>query len=218
VTENHQHQHELERFTQEFWDARYRTKESLWSGKPNAHLVAQAGDLAPGTVLDAGAGEGADAIWLAERGWRVTAVDISAVALERAAGHAAQAGEDVAGRITWRREDLLEWRPPERGYDLVTAHYLHLPSAGRQSLFRRLAVAVAAGGTLLIVAHHPSDLRTTVPRPQEPDLFFTGDDIVAQLDGQGWEIVTNVAAPRQVTDPDGRQVTIHDTVLRARRT
>jgi 2-polyprenyl-3-methyl-5-hydroxy-6-metoxy-1,4-benzoquinol methylase len=218
VTENHQHQHEPERFTQEFWDARYRTKESLWSGKPNAHLVAQAGDLAYGTALDAGAGEGADAIWLAGRGWRVTAVDISAVALERAAGHAAQAGDEVAGRITWRRENLLEWQPAERGYDLVAAHYLHLPSAGRQSLFRRLAAAVADGGTLLIVAHHPSDLRTTVPRPQEPDLFFTGDDIATQLDGQGWEIVTNVAAPRQVTDPDGRQVTIHDTVFRARRT
>jgi SAM-dependent methyltransferase len=218
VTENHRDQHEPERFTQEFWDARYRTKESLWSGKPNAHLVAQAGDLVPGTALDAGAGEGADAIWLAGRGWRVTAVDISAVALERAGGHAAQAGEEVAGRITWRRENLLEWQPPERGYDLVAAHYLHLPSAGRQSLFRRLAAAVADGGTLLIVAHHPSDLQTTVPRPQEPDLFFTGDDIAAQLDGQGWEIVTNVAAPRQVTDHDGRRVTIHDTVFRARRT
>ncbi|HEX8005784.1 MAG TPA: class I SAM-dependent methyltransferase [Trebonia sp.] len=217
MTENHQHQHEPERFTQEFWDARYQTKESLWSGKPNAHLVAQAEDLAPGTALDAGAGEGADAIWLAGRGWRVTAVDISAVALERAAGHAAQAGEEVAGRITWHREDLLEWRPPKRGYDLVAAHYLHLPSAGRQPLFRRLAAAVAEGGTLLIVAHHPSDLQTTVPRPQEPDLFFTGDDIAAQLDGQGWEIVTNVAAPRQVSDPDGHQVTIHDTVFRARR-
>lgn len=217
MTENHQHQHEPERFTQEFWDARYRTKESLWSGEPNAHLVAQAGDLAPGTALDAGAGEGADAIWLAARGWRVTAVDISAVALERAVGHAAQAGDEVAKRIIWRREDLLEWQPSERGYDLVAAHYLHLPSAGRQSLFRRLAAAVADGGTLLIVAHHPSDLQTTVPRPQEPDLFFTGDDIAAQLDGQGWEIVANVAAPRQVTDPDGRQVTIHDTVLRARR-
>lgn len=218
MAENHQHQHESERFTQEFWDARYRTKESLWSGKPNAHLIAQAGDLAPGTALDAGAGEGADAIWLAGRGWRVTAVDISAVALERAVGHAAQAGKDVAGRIIWRQEDLLEWQPPERGYDLVAAHYLHLPSAGRQSLFRRLAAAVADGGTLLVVAHHPSDLRTTVPRPQEPDLFFTGDDIAAQLDGRGWEIVVNVAAPRQVADPDGRQVTIHDTVLRARRT
>jgi SAM-dependent methyltransferase len=218
VTESHQDQHEPERFTQEFWDARYRTKESLWSGKPNAHLVAQAGDLVPGTALDAGAGEGADAIWLAGRGWRVTAVDISAVALERAGGHAAEAGEEVAGRITWRRENLLEWQPPERGYDLVAAHYLHLPSAGRQSLFRRLAAAVADGGTLLIVAHHPSDLQTTVPRPQEPDLFFTGDDIAAQLDGQGWEIVTNVAAPRQVSDPDGRQVTIHDTVFRVRRT
>lgn len=81
----HTHEHEPDRFTAAFWDERYRSAHSLWSGNPNRHLVAEAADLTPGAALDAGAGEGADAIWLAGRGWQVTAVDISGVALGRAA-------------------------------------------------------------------------------------------------------------------------------------
>ena len=207
-------------FTQEFWDDRYASAgESgrIWSGQPNPQLVAQTADLAPGEALEAGCGEGADAIWLARRGWRVTAVDISGVALDRAAAHAAAAGDDVAGLIRWQRADLLETAPPERAYDLVTAQYLQLPTRERRALYRSLAAAVADGGTLLIVGHHPADMGTTMPRPQRPELFFTGDDLAAELSGAGWKIVTNVAAPREATDPEGRPVTIHDTVFRARR-
>ena len=205
-----------EQFDEAFWNDRYRSAHALWSGKPNRHLVAEAGGLPPGTALDAGAGEGADAIWLARRGWRVTAVDISGVALERAAGHAAK-DEAVAERIEWRREDLREWVPPERAYDLVTAQYLHVPGATRRVLVARLAAAVADGGTLLFVGHHPLDLETTMPRPRQPELFFTGDDLAADLGGDGWKIVTNVAAPHEATDPEGRPVVVHDTVFRARR-
>jgi len=205
------------RFDRAFWDERYSSAHSLWSGNPNPSLVAEADGLAPGAALDAGAGEGADAIWPARRGWRVTAVDISSVALGRAAGHAAAAGVVVADRIQWLREDILRWQPPERTYDLVSAQYMHLPSEDRRSVYARLAAAVADLGTLLIVGHHPSDMQTTMPRPQQPDLFFTGDDLAAELGGDGWEIVTKVAAPREVTDPEGRQITIHDTVFRARR-
>ena len=86
-------------FSQESWDERYRSRSALWSRNPNPYLVAEAGDLTPGTALDVGAGEGADAIWLASRGWRVTAVDLSAVALERASAHASELGPDIAGRI-----------------------------------------------------------------------------------------------------------------------
>jgi len=216
MTENkHDHAGPV-RFDRAFWDERYSSAHSLWSGNPNPHLVAEADGLTPGTALDAGAGEGADAIWLARRGWRVTAVDISGVALDRAAAHAAEAGDTVAGRIQWLRADMLEWQPPERAYNLVTAQYVHLPADGRRMVYARLAAAVADGGTLLVVGHHPSDMRTTMPRPQQPELFFTGDDLAAELGG-GWEIVANVAAPREATDPEGRQVTIHDTVFRARR-
>jgi SAM-dependent methyltransferase len=206
-----------EQFDQAFWDERYRSKDALWSGNPNVHLIEETCGLSPGTGLDVGAGEGADAIWLAERGWRVTAVDLSPVALERAAAQAQRVGAAVAEHIEWVQADLTQWVPGPARYDLVSSHYLHLPSPARRVLFDRLAAAVAPGGTLLIVGHHPSDLETTMPRPQEPDLFFTGDDVVARLDPAEWDIVTNAAAARQATDPDGQEVTIHDAVVRARR-
>lgn len=206
-----------EPFGEAFWDDRYRSHAALWSGKPNPHLVAEAGSLTPGAALDVGAGEGADAIWLAGRGWRVTAVDLSSVALERAAAHAAQAGAGIAGRIDWLHADLLSWDPGPARYDLVSAQYMHLPAASRQALFGRMAMATAPGGTLLIVGHHPSDLQTTMPRPPMPELFYTGDDIAGSLAPGDWDIVTNASPGRTATDPDGRTVTIHDTVLRARR-
>jgi SAM-dependent methyltransferase len=208
---------EAEVTSREHWDARYRTKSSLWSGKPNPTLVSEVTSLKPGKALEIGAGEGADAIWLARQGWTVTSVDISAVALERAAAHAAEAGADIAERTSWLCEDVLEWQPPVGVYDLVTAHYLHLGPARRRLVYGKLAAAVGAGGTLLVVAHHPSDLQTTVPRPPYPELFFTGDDLAADIGAGGWEIVTNAAAPREAKDPDGNVVTIHDTVFRARR-
>jgi len=214
----HTHDHTAAvRFDQAYWDERYNSVHALWSGKPNLHLIAEAADLSPGTALDAGAGEGADSIWLAGRGWRVTAVDISAVALDRGAAHAAAAGQEVAGRIQWLREDILTWAPPERAYALVCAQYMHLPTEIRRTVYARLAAAVAEQGTLLIVGHHPSDMGTTMPRPQQPDLFFTGDDLTAEFDSRDWVIVTNTVAAREATDPEGRPVTLHDTVFRARR-
>jgi len=206
-----------EQSDQEFWDERYRSHDALWSGKPNGHLVRETFGLSPGTALDVGCGEGADAIWLAERGWQVTALDLSTVALKRAAAHAGRVGGKVAESIAWAQVDLRTWAPGPVRYDLVSSQYLHMPSEPRQALFDHLAVAVAPGGTLLIVGHHPLDLQTTIPRPKEPDLFFTADDIVARLDPDEWDIVTNAAIEGTATDPEGRVVTIHDAVLRARR-
>jgi SAM-dependent methyltransferase len=206
-----------EQFGEAFWDERYRSHGSLWSGKPNGYLVSQASELEPGAALDVGCGEGADAIWLAQRGWQVTAVDVSTVALQRGAAHAAQAGPGVAERIDWRHADLMVWDPGPARYDLISAQYMHFPPPARDALFRRLAAALAPGGTLLVAGHHASDLQTTIPRPAIPELFFTGDDIVAVLDPGQWDIIANAVAPRSATDPDGRTVTIHDTVLRAQR-
>lgn len=200
-------------FSAAAWDERYRSRDALWSGKPNPYLKSEADGLTPGLALDAGAGEGADAIWLAAHEWRVVAIDISTVALERAAAHAAERGDDIAGRIDWRHEDLASFEPAPAAFDLVTAQYLQLPA--RTVVFGALGRAVAPGGTLLIVGHHPSDLQTTVPRPPLPELFFTGDDIAALLGTDEWDIVTNAAPGRQATDPDGNAVTIHDTVFRA---
>ena len=155
-------------FTQEFWDNRYRTAGQIWSGQPNPQLVAQAASLTAGDALDVGCGEGADAIWLAAQGWTVTAVDISAVALDRAAARAAAQGTEIAGRISWRQADLLTWSPGPPRFDLVSAQFMYLPGADLESLHRRLAAAVRPGGTLLIVLHHPDDLKAGVGRGNRP--------------------------------------------------
>ena len=203
-------------FTQEFWDERYRSADRIWSGNVNPQLVATAEDLVPATALDVGSGEGADAIWLAARGWRVTGIDVSTVALDRAAQRAAEAGDQIADRITWQQADVLSWDPAPLRFDLVSAQFMHLPRPALESLHRRLAAAVRPGGTLLIVGHHPSDLETSIGRPHLPDLMFTAEQVAATLDPDDWDIVA--ATPRrQAVDPDGRAITIRDAVLRAQR-
>jgi SAM-dependent methyltransferase len=201
--------------TAAFWDERYRSSSSVWSGEPNPQLVAEVSELAPGNALDIGSGEGADAMWLAERGWRVTAVDISSVALERSSALAAKAGRDIAGRIEWRQADILEWSPEEVAYDLVSAQFMQLPKDARDPVFRRLAAAVAPGGSFLVVGHHPSDLETTVRRPRGSGLLYTAEDVAALLDLARWSVIVNASRERRVIDGEGRSVTVHDSVLRA---
>jgi 2-polyprenyl-3-methyl-5-hydroxy-6-metoxy-1,4-benzoquinol methylase len=214
----HSHRHEwatgeLPVMDEAFWDARYREAPAIWSGNPNPQLVAEVADLTPGTALDVGSGEGGDAIWLAQRGWQVTAADLSTVALERAAGHAEAAG--VAERITWLHVDFTAEVPA--GFDLVSAQFMQLPSAQVDVLQRRLAAAVNPGGTLLVVGHDFSDTETTIRRPKIPDMFYTAADVAARLDPDGWEVLVAEARPRQAPDADGTVITIHDAVLRARR-
>jgi SAM-dependent methyltransferase len=200
-------------FDRGFWEELYGSQTSLWTGRPNPQLVTEAANLRPGRALDAGCGEGGDALWLAASGWRVTAVDFSATALARGAKEAAAQGLDE--RISWLQADLTSWAPEEQ-FDLVSAQFMHLPTPERTALFERLTAAVAPGGTLLIVGHHPSDLEAGVPRPQLPDLFFTAEDIAATLD-HGWDAVVTDARSRTATLPDGHEVSIRDAVLVARR-
>jgi SAM-dependent methyltransferase len=203
-------------FDKAFWDARYAGADAIWSGNPNPVLVDEAADLPPGRALDIGSGEGADAIWLAGRGWTVVGLDVSDVALERSAAHAAAAG--VGDRISWRQADLTVDAPvDDRGFDLVSAQFLHLPTGQRRALHQRLAAAVAPGGTLLVVGHHPSDLGV-VPRPPAPELFYTASDVAAELDPAQWSVLLDEARPRPAVHPEtGLTVTIHDAVLKARR-
>jgi SAM-dependent methyltransferase len=213
----HEHGHDVEHhFTQEHWDERYASADRVWSGNPNPQLVAQVSDLTPGEALDAGSGEGADAIWLASVGWRVLAVDVSPVALARAAGHAADRGAEIADRITWQHEDLLTWNPASEQFDLVSAQFLHLPQPELQGLHRRLAAAVRPGGTLLLVLHHADDLHVNVGRPSgHPHLFPPPEEIAAALDAAEFNIVLAGAVERPATDMDGQPVTVKDTVVRA---
>nr|WP_245651434.1 class I SAM-dependent methyltransferase [Streptosporangium amethystogenes] len=204
-------------FSEQAWEERYRSRAAVWSGRPNPQLVTETTDLPPGTALDVGCGEGADALWLAARGWRVTAADFSTVALRRGAERADALGAEVAGRIDWVHTDLTSWAPDEGHFDLVTAHFMHLPGEQREALYTRLAAAVAPGGTLLIVGHHFSDLETTMPRPNVPGMFFTAEEVAHSLDPDLWDILVTDTRPRLADDPEGRQVTIHDAILRARR-
>jgi SAM-dependent methyltransferase len=212
---SHDHEADPSMWTQGFWDERYGSAATIWSANPNPHLVAQVADLRPGTALDVGSGEGADAIWLAEQGWQVTGIDVSTVALERAAQLAAAAGQDVAERITWQQADILTWDPAPRQFDLVSAQFMHLPRSAREVVYRRLAEAVRPAGSLLIVGHHPSDLETTMRRPNLPDLFFTAEQVAAGLAHDNWQVVVVASPERQTLDSEGRPVTISDAVMHA---
>jgi SAM-dependent methyltransferase len=204
-------------FDEQSWEDRYRSRAAVWSGRPNPQLEAEAASLTAGAALDVGSGEGADACWLAARGWQVTAVEFAATALQRAAAHAEALGADVAGRIRWVHADLTSWAPADGYFDLVSAQFMHLPPAPRQALFARLAAAVAPEGTLLIVAHHPSDLQTTAHRPPMPERFYTAEEVADSLDPEQWEVLVADARPRAATDPEGQEITIRDAVLRARK-
>jgi SAM-dependent methyltransferase len=203
-------------FDEGFWNERYRSSQRVWSGNPNPQLVAEAADISPGRALDVGCGEGADAIWLARKGWAVVAADISSVAIERGEQHARDTDPAASARIEWRQADLLT-QPPEPGsFDLVSVQFMQLPPEPRTRLFSALAASVRAGGTLLIVGHHPSDLTTGVPRPPMPELFYSSDEIAGLLDGS-WTVEASEARPRQASTPEGVEVTIHDAVLVATR-
>lgn len=199
-------------FGQAAWEKRYQAHDGgIWTGRPNPVLVAETAGLRPGRALDVGCGEGADALWLAGRGWKVTGTDISTIALGRAADEAASLGLSVE----WRHADLLTDPPDPETFDLVSAHFMQLPPGDRVRLYRKLADAVIPGGDLLLVGHHPSDL-DTVPRPDPYDMFFTAEQLSGDLDPQRWDVLVAEARPRQV-HLNGHEVTLHDTVLMARK-
>ena len=200
-------------FTQQFWDERYAGSTRVWSGKPNQRLVEQVSGLEPGRALDVGCGEGADVVWLAQHGWLAAGVDVSQVAIDRAAAHAAELG--VADRTTWARVDVVGGQPVPGGMDLVTAAYLHPPLNLFAQTYDAVAGAVRPGGTLLVVGHHPADAATGLRNPALAHLLFTPEQVLSRLAADAWDVAVAEGQTRETTNADGDTITITDSVVRA---
>ena len=157
------------------WDEAYASTELVWTAEPNRFVVEELADLVPGRALDLGTGEGRNAIWLAERGWRVTAVDFSAVGLAKAAKLAEKRG--VTG-VQWVEADLRVYRPGAAAYDLVLMAYIHLPPDEFGALLRTAASALVPGGTLLVVGHDVDNIAHGHGGPQDPRILHRAQDVV----------------------------------------
>ena len=225
-------------FEKDYWERHWEQAQDPASDMsdqsgPNPHLKRNIGGLKPGTALDAGCGTGADAIWLADHGWRVTAADISGTALEAAAERAAAAS--VAAGVTWLETDLTTWLPTGR-FDLVTTSYAH-PAIPQLDFYQRISDWVAPGGTLLIIGHlnepasadhddghqqghpHGHAHAHVVDAGAQPPSAATATlaDITGRLDPAIWRIASAEERTRTVTGPEGHLHPMRDAILRATR-
>ncbi|TDC61912.1 class I SAM-dependent methyltransferase [Streptomyces hainanensis] len=193
----------------------YRSAERKFSGRPNPDLVAEAAELPPGRVLDLGCGEGGDALWLAGRGWRVTAVDISGTALARGAEDARRAGLD--DRIDWLHRDLTS-ALPDGPFDLVSSHYLYLPDRMPvREVLRPAAGLVAPGGVFLVGWHGAPP--AWAPEHHHEMGSLTPDEVLAQLDlpAGEWRLLLADTRLHGMPHPEGRLALRADQVLKLRR-
>jgi SAM-dependent methyltransferase len=181
------------------------------SGRPNFALVTEVSGLHPGRALDVGCGEGADAVWLAGRGWSVTALDVSQVALERAALRAREA----AAQVEWVHAGLVDAVLPPAGFDLVSAQYPALRRSADHDAERSLLAAVAPGGLLLVVHHADVDVEEAKSYGFDPADYVSHTDMVALL-GDDWQGQIDERRPREAPARAGPRH-MHDVVLRARR-
>jgi SAM-dependent methyltransferase len=180
------------------WDERYAATPLVWSAGPNAFVAAELADLAPRRALDLACGEGRNALWLAERGWQVTALDFSAVAVGK--GRRMADARGVSGRVAWVVGDVLAAPLPEA--DLAVLAYLQLVAAERRLAVRRAWDALAPGGTLLVVAHDSTNLTEGTGGPQDPDVLYTAADVLDDLGGQACQVVRAERVPRPVPPDD----------------
>ncbi len=195
------------------WDERYSDGEgAMWSGRPNGRLVVEVVDLPAGRALDVGCGEGADAIWLARRGWTVTAIDISEVAVSRAR----EAAELAGAAVEWLHGDALRTSFPARSFDLVSMQYPALPKAAGEAAVRTLLETVRPGGLLLAVFHDLNDDHREHMKSQGVDpADYVGSDDLRRLLADDFTVELHAVEPR--IDPPPGTPHIADVVLRARR-
>jgi SAM-dependent methyltransferase len=191
----------------EAWDARYRDSELVWSRGPNQFVEAELAGTPPGRALDLAAGEGRNAIWLAERGWQVTAVDFSQAGLDK--------GRTLAGDlpVEWVCADATTWTG-DGSYDVCVVAYLQLAADERRAAVRGAFGSLRVGGTLLLVAHDSTNLTEGVGGPQDPDVLMTAEEVLGDLDGERFDVARAERVARQVTQPDGSTRTAYDALVR----
>jgi SAM-dependent methyltransferase len=204
------------------WDERYAASGLVWSAGPNQFVEQELAALSPGRALDLAAGEGRNALWLAERGWQVTAVDFSQVGLDK--GRAVQARHPRAAdlRVDWVCADVLAYEPGTARFDLALLAYLQLPAAQRREAVRRAFAALAVGGTLLLVAHDSTNLTEGTGGPQDPAVLYTAEEVLGDLDGERFDVLRAGRAARAVPAGDEHRGepdrTAWDAVVRLVRT
>ena len=181
------------------WDDRYSASELVWSVGPNQFVAAELADLPAGRALDLAAGEGRNALWLAGRGWQVTAVDFSRVALDkgRVLERRQQASRPGSRDVEWVVADALTFEPPSE-LDLALLAYLQLPGDQRRTAVRRAFGALAVGGTLFLVAHDSTNLAEGTGGPQDPEVLFTAEEVLGDLDGERFDVVRAERVARDV--------------------
>ena len=185
----------------------------MWTAAANRFLVAEVSDLPAGRALDLAAGEGRNAVWLAERGWSVTAVDFSATGIDK--GRRLAAARQVAEAVTWVEADLEEHTPDAGSFDLVIVMYLHLPWPKMAPIVRRAAAAVAAGGTFLLVGHDRSNLEHGHGGPPDADVLYTAEAVAGEL--AELRILEAGRRDRPVDLPEGGRAVAIDCLVRAER-
>jgi SAM-dependent methyltransferase len=193
------------------WDERYSGTEFEWTTRPNQFVAAELADLPPGRALDLAAGEGRNTVWLAERGWQVTAVDFSRVGLEKGRKLSAARGVDEA-RVHWIVADLRDFEPDRDFYDLVLIAYLQVSPELRATVMARAAAALAPSGTAFVVGHDLTNLTEGTGGPQDPDVLYTPEAVRTELPGLR---VVRAERVHRTVERDGGPATAIDTLVRA---
>ena len=190
------------------WDLRYAGSELVWTAEPNRFLAAEVADLPPGRALDVACGEGRNAVWLAQRGWQVTACDFSQVGLNKAERLAQERG----AAVQWLLADVSAYVPAPAAFDLVAILYLHLEAPTMREVLRHAAAAVAPGGTLLVVGHDPTNIEEGHGGPQNPAILMAPDEIA---DALGDLAVARAERVRRPVASAGEDVYAIDALVRA---
>ena len=191
------------------WDERYRGSDLVWGLAPNRWVERETAPLPPGRALDLACGEGRNAVWLAARGWSVTAVDFSAVGLAK--GRALEERELGTATIDWVVGDATSYAPA-RPMDLALLCYLQLVPEQRRAAVRQAARTLAPGGTLLVIGHDSRNLPDGTGGPQDPAVLFTGADVAGDLEGLGLTVESAGEVLRPVAGADRPAI---DALLRA---